>query len=199
VREGWRCELASARGNFSPMKVLVVKAGPLEGSTYAIESRVLIGRDGECDIQVIDQTVSRKHACVLEQNDGSVLVRDLGSDNGTWLRKQPVSEALLQLGDEIAIGDSRFEYREISGELPTREMSLNLISGPAQTSTLAGDLDPVDMAELKAVYEAAAQRQTARPGPTPLCCSNPLATIARAQQWKFCPACGAAVGAAAKD
>jgi predicted component of type VI protein secretion system len=176
------------------MKVLVAKNGPLEGSSYAIESRVLIGRDGECDIQVIDQSVSRKHACVLEQNDGSVLVRDLGSDNGTWLRKQPVSEALLQPGDEIAIGDSRFEYREISGELPPREMSLKLISGPAKTATVTGPLDAEVRAELGAAYEQAATIRPARAGASQLCCSSPLATIAQRQQWKFCPACGAAVG-----
>lgn len=179
---------------FSAMKVLVAKNGPLEGSTYAIESRVLIGRDGECDIQVIDQSVSRKHACVLEQNDGSVLVRDLGSDNGTWLRKQPVSEALLQPGDEITIGDTRFEYREVSGELPTREIMLNLISGPATASTVT-DLDPKDWPELKAARQALADRKAAR---SKLCCASPLATIAREQQWKFCPACGAAVDAAFK-
>jgi predicted component of type VI protein secretion system len=180
---------------FSAMKVLVAKSGPLEGSTYAIESRVLIGRDGECDIQVIDQSVSRKHACVLEQNDGSVLVRDLGSDNGTWLRKQPVSEALLQPGDEIAIGDTRFECRELNGEMPTREIMLNLISGPAEAATVTGELDPEDWAELNAARQAAAARKAAR---TKLCCASPLATIAREQQWKFCPACGAAVAGTSK-
>jgi FHA domain-containing protein len=187
----------AARGRvviFSAMKVLVAKNGPLEGSTYPIESRVLIGRDGECDIQVIDQSVSRKHACVLEQNDGSVLVRDLGSDNGTWLGKQPVSEALLQPGDEIAIGETRFEYREVSGELPTREIMLNLISGPATASTVT-DLDPKDWPELNAAREAFASRKSVRPK---LCCANPLATVTREQQWKFCPACGAAVAGAPK-
>jgi rRNA maturation endonuclease Nob1 len=179
------------------MKVLVAKNGPLEGSTYAIDCRVLIGRDGECDIQMIDQSVSRKHACVLEQNDGSVLLRDLGSDNGTWLRSKPVTESLLQPGDEITIGDTRFEYREMSGELPTRELSLNLISGPATVPTVTGEVAIEDLAELDAVRGA---RKSTRPRKPQLCCSSPLSTIARAQQWKFCPSCGAAVGSgAAKD
>jgi predicted component of type VI protein secretion system len=63
------------------MKVLLAKVGPLAGNSFPIGGRTLIGRDADCDIQVIDKGVSRKHACVIEQDDGSVLVRDLRSHN----------------------------------------------------------------------------------------------------------------------
>ena len=73
-------------------------------------------------------------------------------------------------------------------------MMLNLISGPATASTVT-DLDPKDWPELNAAREAFA----ASKGPLrKLCCASPLAAIARDEQWKFCPACGAAVGATSK-
>ena len=97
------------------MKVLYVKSGPLEGNAYGIGPRTLIGRSPECDIQVIDREASRKHAAVLELDDGSVLVRDLASQNGTYLSDEPIKEALLSPGDQLAIGVEAFRANHLLG------------------------------------------------------------------------------------
>ncbi len=184
------------------MNVLVAKAGPLEGSVFPIAGRTLIGRDGECDIQVIDQGVSRKHACVLELDDGTVLLRDLESDNGTWVRGEPVLETVLSPGDEIAFGGSSFEFRtDHDGSLDELgDIELKLMSGPARATTLETTLTPEQRARLLATARARRRVQSATtvapPAPVEVaCCGSSLAAHARAHKWKFCPACGAPLDA----
>jgi predicted component of type VI protein secretion system len=175
------------------MKVLHAKQGPLEGNAYGIGSRTLIGRDPECDIQVLDRSASRKHACVLEQDDGTVLLRDLASQNGTRVGDEDVREALLSPGDRITIGDTVFEYREVDDELiATQELDMKLLSGPAQAATMAEHLSEQERAEIMAVLherrEAAAAAKRGEP-----CCQDPLAARARQEGWPHCPACGTAI------
>lgn len=175
------------------MKVLHAKQGALEGNAYGIGSRTLIGRDPECDIQVLDRAASRKHACVLEQDDGTVLLRDLASQNGTRVGDEEVREALLSPGDEITIGDTVFEYREVDDDLvATQELDMKLLSGPAKAPTMAADLTEEDRAEIMAVLqerrEAAAAAKRGEP-----CCQDPLAERARKEGWPHCPACGTAL------
>jgi pSer/pThr/pTyr-binding forkhead associated (FHA) protein len=163
--------------------VLVAKTGALQGSVYTIAGRTLIGRDAECDIQLLDVSVSRKHACVLEQDDGSVLIRDLKSHNGILVRGQRLTEALLSQGDELTIGDTRFEFRNVIGDAEkTAELDIKLISGPAQATTTTLPLSASELAEI--LSEAETNKVT-------LCCDSPLAQVARKGAWSFCPACGA--------
>jgi pSer/pThr/pTyr-binding forkhead associated (FHA) protein len=163
--------------------VLVAKSGALSGNVYTIAGRTLIGRDAECDVQLLDASVSRKHACVLEQDDGSVLIRDLKSHNGTLVRGQRLTEALLSQGDELMIGDTRFEFRNVIGDSEkTAELDIKLMSGPAQHTTSTVPLSVQELAEILA--EAERNKVT-------LCCDSPLAQVARKGAWSFCPACGA--------
>lgn len=158
------------------MKVLVATSGPMNGDVFAIAGRTLIGRDGECDIQVVDRHASRRHACVLELDDGTILLRDLKSQNGTLLRGEPIKEAVLEPGDEIGIGASRFELRIMDdAEVQAREPSLRLITGPALAATISGGVPP-------------ARSKSA--GTTGVCCDSPLAARARREGWLHCPACG---------
>lgn len=64
---------------------------------------VLLGRAEEADVRVEDQWVSRRH-CQLDQRDGVLMVRDLGSKHGTWVNHQRVDEAPILPGDELEIG-----------------------------------------------------------------------------------------------
>lgn len=163
--------------------VLVAKNGALDGSVYTIAGRTLIGRDADCDIQLLDTSVSRKHACVLEQDDGSVLIRDLKSHNGILVRGQRMTEALLTQGDELVVGDTRFEFRNVLGDSEkTAEIDIKLMSGPAQATTATMPLSPQELAEI--FSEAERNKVT-------LCCDSPLAQVARKGAWAYCPACGA--------
>jgi pSer/pThr/pTyr-binding forkhead associated (FHA) protein len=74
---------------------------------------VMIGRDRRCDARLDSERVSRRH-CVLTRAGGEVLVRDLGSTNGTYINGQRVASARLKPGDEMSIAHIRYRLELIS-------------------------------------------------------------------------------------
>jgi pSer/pThr/pTyr-binding forkhead associated (FHA) protein len=68
-----------------------------------------IGRALDNDIIINDASVSRHHASIEYRNGGFVL-RDLGSQNGTWLSDQRVSEVPLGGGEAVRLGDAGFIF-----------------------------------------------------------------------------------------
>lgn len=70
---------------------------------------VSIGRLSECDIQVDDTHVSRRHAEVRRDGDAFVVV-DLQSSNGTRVNGATVKERVLTDGDEIKVGNTAIRF-----------------------------------------------------------------------------------------
>lgn len=64
---------------------------------------LLIGRHPECDFRLDLPKISRRHCCVALAYE-KIFVRDLGSHNGVRVNGRVVEEAVLQAGDEVAIG-----------------------------------------------------------------------------------------------
>lgn len=89
---------------------LIVLTGPQEGTSAEIGARpVLVGRGEACDIVLTDVKVSRQHAR-LSLEDGSVVVADLESSNGTFVDGERVegstvvpSRAELRMGDTVLV------------------------------------------------------------------------------------------------
>ncbi|MGE0706406.1 MAG: sigma 54-interacting transcriptional regulator [Planctomycetota bacterium] len=112
---------------------LVVEAGPNRGALYALGAVATLGRGEGCELQLLDDGVSRQHARIERQGARYVL-RDLESRNGTRLNGVPVDEAELLVGDRVAIGGVRLRAlpEPAGGEEPaagpqggaTRELSL---------------------------------------------------------------------------
>lgn len=73
-----------------------------------------IGRKNDCTIRIPLATVSRRHAEVFVDDD-QVLIKDLGTANGTFLNSQRVEQDDLQPGDQIMIGPVIFTV-QIDGE-----------------------------------------------------------------------------------
>jgi hypothetical protein len=71
---------------------------------------ITIGRLPECDVNLGDPNVSRRHAEVRRE-DGVIVVVDLDSTNGTRVNGAGIREHRLQDGDQIAVGNTviRFE------------------------------------------------------------------------------------------
>ena len=62
-----------------------------------------------------DEELSREHAEVARQPDGSLFIRDLGSRNGTWVNGERIDEHSLAPGDRIKVGATTFELvREVA-------------------------------------------------------------------------------------
>src|SRR5712671_999986 len=84
------------------MALLRVLSGEQSGDTLELAGNaVVIGRHPTCDIRITDDTVSRRHACILEQDDGYYV-------DG---RKLANSVRLSNL-DKINIFDTTVEFRD---------------------------------------------------------------------------------------
>ncbi|MFJ6577523.1 FHA domain-containing protein [Streptomyces sp. NPDC091368] len=91
---------------------------------------VRIGRAPDNDVVVSDLVVSRRHAELRAQPDGTYRIHDLGSHNGTFLNGAPVVDARVTAEDIVGIGRSAFCL--IGGQLveftDTGEVSLDVRS-----------------------------------------------------------------------
>jgi FHA domain-containing protein/uncharacterized protein DUF1707 len=71
-----------------------------------LRARLVIGRSAACELVLSDDTVSRRHA-ELRIEDGTWLLRDLGSSNGTWVNGRRVVEAEVRPGDVLHLGGAQ--------------------------------------------------------------------------------------------
>jgi hypothetical protein len=81
-----------------------------DGKTLQItKRRVLLGRSRECDIQVEDPNVSRRHA-ELRQEGSSYWIVDLDSTNGVEVNGKRVKRAKLESGDQFTVGSTEVTF-----------------------------------------------------------------------------------------
>jgi len=72
---------------------------------------VVVGRKrGVCDVFLDRGNVSKLH-CLIVKTDGLLLVRDLGSTNGTLVNGQRVSRGALLPGDELSFASLKFQVQ----------------------------------------------------------------------------------------
>jgi pSer/pThr/pTyr-binding forkhead associated (FHA) protein len=99
----------------SPAPFAVAADGPCLARTSGERMRLRsgeptrIGRALDNDIVIADASVSRHHA-LIESRNGHHVLRDLGSQNGTWLASRRVEEASLATGDAIRLGDVNLTF-----------------------------------------------------------------------------------------
>jgi hypothetical protein len=81
-----------------------------DGQTmHVAKRRVLLGRSRECDIQVEDANVSRRHA-ELRQEGSSYWIVDLDSTNGVEVNGKRVKRAKLEPGDTFTVGSTEITF-----------------------------------------------------------------------------------------
>lgn len=89
---------------------LVVIYGLDLGKKYNVDQKsVVIGRSSKAEIQIDQESVSRNH-CKLINTGQTILLRDLGSTNGTYVNDELVDEYVLRDGDFIKIGRCIFKF-----------------------------------------------------------------------------------------
>jgi len=70
---------------------------------------ITIGRLPECTVVLNDQNVSRRHA-EIRRSGSDVVVADMRSTNGTKVNGNPVSERVLEDGDDITVGTTTLRF-----------------------------------------------------------------------------------------
>jgi hypothetical protein len=126
VKSEYQSDLSGQDKSATPTRLIALE----EGSDIPVgRTPVIVGRHPRCDAQLDSIRVSRFHCCLAE-DDGEVLVRDLGSANGIRINGRRVELGRLRLGDELSIAhlryrveDNREEWRASANwedELPDR-------------------------------------------------------------------------------
>ena len=87
-----------------------------EGADIEVTSGMtIVGRHPQCDARLDSLRISRRHAGLIAQG-AKVLVRDLGSTNGTWINERRCESGTAEIGDEIRFAHIR--YRVTDGRQP---------------------------------------------------------------------------------
>ena len=72
------------------------------------------GRHDECQLRIKSSEVSRKHCQFFEKN-GMLMVKDLGSSNGTFLNGKKIEgQRVLEPGDELTVGPVKLRVESAS-------------------------------------------------------------------------------------
>jgi pSer/pThr/pTyr-binding forkhead associated (FHA) protein len=108
---------------------LVLIRGDGRQSEIPLKARAVIGRQTDCQIRIPSSGISRHH-CELTLADGKVLLRDMGSSNGTFVNRQKIQQTQLNAGDLIGLGDLVFVVR-IDGNPATIDSEEALDEGAA--------------------------------------------------------------------
>lgn len=127
---------------------LIILAGKANKSEVTLKLPTTVGRSRDADLTIAHPMVSRQH-CQLFEDNGVLMVRDLGSLNGTFVRRERINQAVpLRPHDEFAIGPITFraEYEHVGdialppsaappplASQPTKEQMPNFLAMPEQT------------------------------------------------------------------
>jgi diguanylate cyclase (GGDEF)-like protein len=71
--------------------------------------QMIIGRSSKADVQIDQEAVSRNH-CKILNTGNAVLLRDMGSTNGTYVNDEMIDEYVLRDGDFIKVGRCIFKF-----------------------------------------------------------------------------------------
>jgi diguanylate cyclase (GGDEF)-like protein len=97
--------------------VQIYPPGPTLGQRYRLGAEhAVVGRRPDVDILSFDPSVSGAHARVECRPDGSYLVTDLGSTNGTFVNEVRIQSAVIRDADYLRVGNS--VYRVLAGGDP---------------------------------------------------------------------------------
>jgi hypothetical protein len=87
---------------------------PIEGGAplEILKDLCVVGRKEDCELRIDHKSVS-KHHCVIVRTDGLLLIRDLGSTNGTRVNGTRVRRAALLPNDRLSFAG--FHFRVLFG------------------------------------------------------------------------------------
>ncbi|MBI3179317.1 MAG: response regulator [Deltaproteobacteria bacterium] len=83
---------------------LVVLRGGTLGQAFRVDGDITIGRNPECGVRLMSDSVSRVHARVFRSVEREYVLEDLDSRNGTFVNGVRIRAQILHDGDRVQIG-----------------------------------------------------------------------------------------------
>lgn len=126
------------------MPRLLVKPGTPEERVIPLpDGSLTLGRSPACGASIPDDSISGTH-CQIVSRDGVIIVKDLGSTNGTFLDGEPITEAAVTPGRRLRFGNVEAELIADPPKAPARPaLRVNLAEAapppPSTTATYVPD------------------------------------------------------------
>lgn len=117
--------------------------------------RVRIGRSEDCEVQIDNLGVSRYHAEIVRK-EGFDILRDLRSNNGTFVNGRRIDSHNLNDGDEVSIG--KFTIAYLAGENSVAPAPAPAAAGGGEGDDFGGMTMQMDQATLAALQREKASR-----------------------------------------
>jgi len=113
-----------------------------------------VGRNPTNDFRLQDATVSSFH-CEIVVSEDSVLVRDLGSTNGTYIDGQAIVEAQLKPDQILRLGSAelRLEEQPVAQPAPVAIPEVKAEQSPSSVALPDGSLSCLNHREVRAIME----------------------------------------------
>src|SRR5262245_49005347 len=92
-----------------------VKLKVTDGASAGKEIKItreqfVIGRGEDCHLRPKSDAISRRHCILVLSQGGGVILRDLGSKNGTYVNEERVEgDRTLKSGDKLKVGPLEFQ------------------------------------------------------------------------------------------
>lgn len=133
---------------------LIVVGGDVKTPEVKLRLPSTVGRGRDCSIMLRHPLVSRQH-CEIYESSGALMVRDLGSLNGTFVNNQRIEgDAPLQPGQLLTIGTVTFraiyEDAVVGGQPPSGpapQMKTGAPAMPSAGATLRDDAEELTLPE----------------------------------------------------
>ena len=106
------CISTSIQYNGYQMKVKLISIDPLFPKLKVVLDKlpVVIGRGPDVGLRLEDRWISRIH-CEIDEITGTLIVRDLGSKNGTLVNGEHIRSAPLMPEDRLTVGMTSFQVQ----------------------------------------------------------------------------------------
>jgi len=112
--------------------VFIVLKGPDRGESVSVQDQpVYFGSAPACEMVLTDKTVSRRHLLAVP-NGASVILKDQGSTNGSFVQGSRFKEITIGYGAEFKVGRTLIKYlpeEEIVDPSPSEETSFGQLIG----------------------------------------------------------------------
>lgn len=80
-----------------------------------MNERITIGRHAENSLVLKSNTVSSRHCVISRMTDGTTVLEDLDSSNGTFVNGKRIKQVVLKAGDELILADVKIDTELILG------------------------------------------------------------------------------------
>lgn len=131
-----------------PYQLVVVQGRSSRQAVKLSSSVTTVGRREVCQLRIKSSQVSRKH-CQFFEKKGLLLVKDLGSSNGTFVNgKRVEDQRVLEPGDELTIGGVKLKVEkieEVAATAATTKPGETAIAEPVAAAVV----DDVDIFEVR--------------------------------------------------